>query len=526
MDRVAGAFPGAVSSSVWHYIAPFIAQQVAPGRQKRRIPMKQKSFRAQSLFFLLLFWIPALWGQPQAGNWRLVGTGDCPGRDVGGSTGSVPVDVRCDASFYGYTAVCWSGNCTYKNVPTGSCTGGANPGRMYTCDAAASPRSNAATGPLTARIEPADSEVEFGGKVRLHAFVSGGVPPYTYEWRNGDQLSNVATNNINFSDLNRLGDRDIVLTARDAAGSAVETHAAIHVQAAQANAPIASPQPSGAVVNLALHKPATQSSVYRGTGIDQGPQFGDDGILDSQPRDPYLVVITDPNDSNPPWWQVDLQGVYTLTQLKLYNRKACCQDRAKTVQVLLSTDGTNWGRAYAHNGTTFDVLTVDLTGRKARYVKLQLTERTSLNFQECEVYGYANAPPTQTIASQPSTPAPPINKSPQPAASSPQPSGPSLLSYTVDIAGTWQPGARGETWTFKALGDGAYEAVGRGSSSSTGIVTVIGNRVRLDYKWQDGGEHTGYYQLTVDSSGRRATGSFQDDRGQQGAVSMTRTAGP
>ena len=110
--------------------------------------MKPPSFRAQFIsLVLLLLWISTLWGQPQPGNWRLVGTGDCPGRDVGQSSGSNPVVVRCDASFDGYTAVCWSGNCTYKNVPTGACTGGANPGRMYTCIAASS-------GPLMARIDP------------------------------------------------------------------------------------------------------------------------------------------------------------------------------------------------------------------------------------------------------------------------------------------------------------------------------------------------------------------------------------
>ena len=85
---------------------------------------------------------------------------------------------------------------------------------------------------------------------------------------------------------------------------------------------------------------------------------------------------------------MDLQGVHALTQLKLYNRKACCQEKAKTVQVLLSTNGATWEPAYTHNGTPFDVLTVELAGRTARYVRIQLAERTQLHFHECEVYDY------------------------------------------------------------------------------------------------------------------------------------------
>ena len=70
-----------------------------------------------------------------SGTWRSVGTGDCPGSDVAGSSGPNPDGARCTAAFKGFTAVCWGRNCTYKNVPTASCTGGASPGRMYTCAA-------------------------------------------------------------------------------------------------------------------------------------------------------------------------------------------------------------------------------------------------------------------------------------------------------------------------------------------------------------------------------------------------------
>jgi hypothetical protein len=67
------------------------------------------------------------------GNWQSVGTGDCPGRDIASSTGPNPDPAKCTDAVRGQTAVCWGQSCTYKNIATGSCTGGVNPGRMYTC---------------------------------------------------------------------------------------------------------------------------------------------------------------------------------------------------------------------------------------------------------------------------------------------------------------------------------------------------------------------------------------------------------
>jgi hypothetical protein len=129
----------------------------------------KQAFRAQSLFFFFLLGIPALWSQQQPGHWRLVG----------------------------------------------------------------SPSGNGAKGALTARIEPAESGVESGGSVQMKAIVSGGSPPYSYEWHNGEQLSKITDGNITWSNLNRLGDRDIRVIVRDAAGNTVEAHAAIHVHAGE-----------------------------------------------------------------------------------------------------------------------------------------------------------------------------------------------------------------------------------------------------------------------------------------------------
>jgi hypothetical protein len=79
----------------------------------------------------------AMGGVPPAlGNRQRAGTGDCPGRDVGGTAGPNPDPSRCTAQFAGFTAVCWDTSCTYKILPAASCTGGARPERKYTCNVA------------------------------------------------------------------------------------------------------------------------------------------------------------------------------------------------------------------------------------------------------------------------------------------------------------------------------------------------------------------------------------------------------
>ena len=137
--------------------------------------------------------------------------------------------------------------------------------------------------------------------------------------------------------------------------------------------------------NVAVGRPCKQSSVYRGTGFHHGPDLGVDGESRMLPS-PKGLVITGPD--NPPWWQVDLEQIRTLKELKFYNRKDCCQERARTLKVLLSANGFGWQEVYSHNRDGFDELTIDLKGQKARFVRLQLAEPVQFHFRECEVYGH------------------------------------------------------------------------------------------------------------------------------------------
>jgi hypothetical protein len=46
-------------------------------------------------------------------NWRSVGTGDCPGRDIAHSAGPNPDPAKCTDAVRGQTAACWGQGCTY-----------------------------------------------------------------------------------------------------------------------------------------------------------------------------------------------------------------------------------------------------------------------------------------------------------------------------------------------------------------------------------------------------------------------------
>jgi hypothetical protein len=136
-----------------------------------------------------------------------------------------------------------------------------------------------------------------------------------------------------------------------------------------------------------------------------------------------------------PWWQVDLGSVQPLQRAVIYNRAGEWWARAARLEVLLSPDGKVWKKAYAHDGTEFSgpkALTVPLGGAAARFVRIQLPEKTWLHLDEVEVYGAAapeenlarGRPADQSSVSQWSTAGATVKKTPG-VVSAEHPPGPS-----------------------------------------------------------------------------------------------------
>ena len=139
------------------------------------------------------------------------------------------------------------------------------------------------------------------------------------------------------------------------------------------------PRSSG---NLALKKPARQSSTSQWSTPNDS-QGGVDGVKGGG------YGFHTEHERNP-WWQVDLQQTANVAEVRLYNRRAYAE-RAATIQVLVSSDGANFTRVYAHNGSTWGAegqpLVIPLRGVSARWVRLQLNAEEYLHLDEVEVIG-------------------------------------------------------------------------------------------------------------------------------------------
>lgn len=145
---------------------------------------------------------------------------------------------------------------------------------------------------------------------------------------------------------------------------------------------LAIPAQATAQENLALGKPTSQSSVGVWSMFDD-PAVESQGAVNATRTG--WGFHTDEEEN--PWWQVDLGQPSTIDEIRVYNRTDGSQSRARTVRVLLSGDGSNWQEIYAHDGTTFDRLTIPANGTQARFVRLQLNEREWFHLAEVEVIG-------------------------------------------------------------------------------------------------------------------------------------------
>lgn len=143
------------------------------------------------------------------------------------------------------------------------------------------------------------------------------------------------------------------------------------------------PPPTSGSPNLALNRPATQSSTSQWSQANDAK-----GAVDGNVSGGFGFHT---ESQMKPWWQVDLGAVKALGEIRIFNRRDCCSERARTLQVLLSNDGVSWTRVFSNPGTVFGAdgapLRVSVKGLSARFVRLQLAETNYFHLDEVQVYG-------------------------------------------------------------------------------------------------------------------------------------------
>lgn len=165
----------------------------------------------------------------------------------------------------------------------------------------------------------------------------------------------------------------------------------------------ADPLPS---TNLALGKPATQSSTYgssvAGLAVD-GNTNGNHGAGS---------VSHTLNSASQDWWQVDLGQLNRIDTVQLWNRTDCCTERLNNFQVLISATDMS-GRSLASlladpavqkrsvgSSNFSNVMGVPVNGN-GRYVRVQLSGQNYLHLAEVQVWGQEgvfNPPVMQPLA--------------------------------------------------------------------------------------------------------------------------------
>lgn len=158
----------------------------------------------------------------------------------------------------------------------------------------------------------------------------------------------------------------------------------------------------GNITNLALGKPVKQSSIQYSAGPTRAIDNNTSGIWNNG------SVIHTQNELNP-YWQIDLQKVYTINKIEVWNRTdACCISRMANYYVFVSDEPFSsaslnttisqpgvWNVFYANYPNPSTNINVTRSGR---YVRVQLATQASLTMAELKIFGQPLTTPDIPIA--------------------------------------------------------------------------------------------------------------------------------
>lgn len=153
-------------------------------------------------------------------------------------------------------------------------------------------------------------------------------------------------------------------------------------------------------VNIAMGKPATQSSVSRWSRAktkEEDAKGGNDGKLTG------LYGFHTNSELNP-WWQVDLAGIFILDEIRIFNRPDQ-PARLRHFSVWISLDGQAWSLLYRKCddeifGMKMEPYIIQLLpgSERCRYVRIQLDGTGFLHFDECLIFGHDSTAEARIMA--------------------------------------------------------------------------------------------------------------------------------
>lgn len=126
------------------------------------------------------------------------------------------------------------------------------------------------------------------------------------------------------------------------------------------------------VHDVALHKPVITSPLRNVPNAD--------GVVDGRRRGTYGVHTAE----GKPFVMIDLEREYAIRSVRVYNRGDGWFDDVLPLKLSISNDGSTF-EDVATRTTHFDVWTVELGGRKARYVRVS-KDSGYIALNEIEVY--------------------------------------------------------------------------------------------------------------------------------------------
>src|SRR5579871_4119898 len=199
---------------------------------------------------------------------------------------------------------------------------------------------------------------------------------------------------------NSAGAASVTATANNIAGSYSVTAgvASLSTQFSLTNL-------AGQSSNVALGRPATQSSTYPGAPAAAAAV---DGNTDGNYFD---GSVTATNLDGNPWWLVDLGASTAITSVVIFNRTDCCGSRLSDYWVFISdtpflandTPASLQNRAAtfaSHQNAAPNPSAIIPAVTQGRYVRIQLSSSNNLSLAEVEVFGTGGGAPPPTNLSQ------------------------------------------------------------------------------------------------------------------------------